>query len=67
MITATKLNPPNMYGSTCAIAPCEAKIRFSMFPKMSKPEKGKYGFKSILFTSFASPNISYSITNSNNS
>ena len=62
--TAIMLNPPKIYGSTCATAPCEARIKFSMFPKISKPENGAYSFKlTIVFTTFGFMDILDSTVN----
>ena len=33
--TQIKLNPPNMNGSTCAVAPCADNIKFSILPKIN--------------------------------
>ena len=40
MTTAIRLNMLKIIGLTCAIAPWEAKIKFSMFPKIINPVNG---------------------------
>ena len=47
ILTAIKLNIARIIGFTCATAPCDAKIKFSIFPNIINPKNGMYCYNII--------------------